>query len=72
MFWGLRSLWIMPLACRTLMAPAICCRKTRIVSSLSVPLAAEKQEVNTQKVNLLQINFGILGVLSDSHMLQCM
>lgn len=39
MFWGLRSLWIIPLACRTLMAPAICCRKTRMVSSLRVPLA---------------------------------
>lgn len=43
MFWGLRSLWIIPLDWRTLMAPAICCRKTRIVSSLSVPLASEQQ-----------------------------
>lgn len=40
MFWGFRSRWMIPLACRTRMAPAICCRNTRMVSSLSVPLAA--------------------------------
>jgi len=34
MFWGFRSLWMIPLAWRTLMAPAICCRNTRMVSSL--------------------------------------
>lgn len=39
MFCGFRSLWIMPLACSTLIAPAICCKNTRMVSSLSVPLA---------------------------------
>lgn len=45
MFCGFRSLWMIPLACRTLMAPAICCRKTLMVSSLSVPLAADKRAV---------------------------
>lgn len=57
MFWGFRSLWIMPLACRTRMAPAICCRKTRIVSSLSVPLAAEQQGVNKWTQSIWQSGY---------------
>lgn len=39
MFWGFRSRWMMPLLCRSRMAPAICCRKSRMVSSLSVRMA---------------------------------
>lgn len=41
MFWGFRSRWMMPLLCRSRMAPAICCRKSRMVSSLSVRMAAK-------------------------------
>lgn len=44
MFWGLRSLCRMPLLCRTFMAWAICCRNTRIVSSLNVPLAEGQRD----------------------------
>lgn len=44
MFWGLRSLWRMPLLYRTFMACAICCRNTRMVSSLRVPLAVDTEE----------------------------
>lgn len=47
MFWGLRSLWRMPLLCRTFMAWAICCRNTRIVSSLSAPLAVGERDKTT-------------------------
>lgn len=42
MFCGFRSRWMIPLLCRTLMAPTICCRNTRMVSSLRVPLAANR------------------------------
>uniref|UniRef100_M3Z671 Uncharacterized protein n=1 Tax=Mustela putorius furo TaxID=9669 RepID=M3Z671_MUSPF len=40
MFWGFRSRWMMPLLWSRRMAPAICCRKSRMVSSLSVRMAA--------------------------------
>lgn len=43
MFWGLRSLWTMPLLCRTFMARDICCRNTWMVSSLRVPLAVDTE-----------------------------
>lgn len=38
-FWGFRSRWMMPLLCSSRTAPAICCRKSRMVSSLSVRMA---------------------------------
>ena len=44
MFWGLRSLWRMSLLCRVFMAWAICCRNTRMVSSLNVPLAVGQRD----------------------------
>lgn len=44
MFWGFRSLWRIPLSLSTSMAWAICCRNMRMVSSLSVPLAARQSE----------------------------
>lgn len=44
MFWGLRSLWMMPLVCSTFMAFAICRRNMRMVLSLSVTLAAGQEE----------------------------
>lgn len=43
MFCGLRSLWRMPLPCRTFMAWAICCRNRRMVSSLNVPFAVSRR-----------------------------
>lgn len=53
MFCGFRSLWIMPLACSTLIAPAICCKNTRMVSSLSVPLAECGEGTVTVTSNLI-------------------
>ena len=50
MFWGFRSRWMMPLDARTRMAPAICCRKTRMVSSLSVPLPAQANAARVSRV----------------------
>lgn len=43
MFCGFRSRWMMPLLCSSRMAPAICCRKSRMVSSLSVRMAVGRR-----------------------------
>lgn len=43
MFWGFRSRWMMPLLCSSRMAPAICCRNSRMVSSLSVRMAVGRR-----------------------------
>lgn len=61
MFWGLRSLWRMPLLCRTFMAWAICCRNMRMVSSLNVPLAEgegdETHEMILERVSTAAYRF---------------
>ena len=58
MFWGLRSRWRMPLLCRTFMAWPICCRNTRMVSSLSVPLA-ECQRDNIHKTTREEVGMAV-------------
>ncbi len=59
-FWGLRSLWRIPLLCRTFMARAICCRKTRMVSSLSVPLAEGQRD----QTHVSMAEYGFKGYCS--------
>lgn len=65
MFWGLRSLWRIPLILRTSMAWAICCRNMRMVSSLNVPLAARQNDCN-------KISWGIRAIYSRHLLLTCL
>lgn len=62
-FWGFRSLWRMPLLCRTFMALAIWCRNTRMVSSLSVPLAVKRREIHYIGSNVENADFYLFYVL---------
>lgn len=47
MFCGFRSRWMMPLLCSIFMAPAICWRKSLMVSSLSVRIAGKEERKTT-------------------------